>query len=208
MAYPVTISVTPPSGPRNRLTTAFRAILAIPHVILVGGVGMGVAYNTDGTTSAGAESGLLGAVALFLAFVTWCTVVFAGREIIGVRQFIGFYVRWRLRAISYLMLLEDQYPPFADTAYPATVAVEEPAGPRDRITVLFRVFLAIPHFVVLAFVLCGWLITTAVAWFAILLTGRYPGWLYQFGVGALTWRTRVDAYVLLLVDDYPPFSLE
>lgn len=46
------------------------------------------------------------------------------------------------------------------------------------------------------------------AWFAILFTGRYPKGLYDFGVGAMRWRLRVEAYVLLLVDEYPPFSLE
>ncbi len=46
-----------------------------------------------------------------------------------------------------------------------------------------------------------------VAWFAILFTGAYPQSLYAFGVGALTWRLRVEAYLLLMVDDYPPFSL-
>lgn len=46
-----------------------------------------------------------------------------------------------------------------------------------------------------------------VAWFAILFTGRYPAGLYEFGVGVLRWNTRVEAYLLLLRDEYPPFSL-
>ena len=71
----------------------------------------------------------------------------------------------------------------------------------------FRLFLAIPHFIVLFFVMLAWAITTIVAWFAILFTGTYPLGLYEFGVGALRWLLRVQAYLLLLVDDYPPFSL-
>ena len=47
-----------------------------------------------------------------------------------------------------------------------------------------------------------------IAWVVILVTGHYPKALYDFGVGVLRWRLRVDAYLLLLVDDYPPFSLE
>ena len=74
-------------------------------------------------------------------------------------------------------------------------------------TVLLRILLAIPHFIVLAFVLFGWCVTTIVAWFAILLTGAYPEALYTFGVGALRWALRVEAYMLLMVDEYPPFSL-
>jgi len=46
-----------------------------------------------------------------------------------------------------------------------------------------------------------------IAWFAILFTGRYPTTLYDFGVGALRWNIRVEAYLLLLDDEYPPFSL-
>ena len=47
-----------------------------------------------------------------------------------------------------------------------------------------------------------------VAWLAILFTGHYPEGLYQFGVGVLRWFIRVEAYLLLLVDEYPPFSFE
>ena len=60
MAYPVSVSVVPPAAARNRLTTAFRAVLAIPHIILVGGVGATVALSSDEQRSSGAEGGLLG----------------------------------------------------------------------------------------------------------------------------------------------------
>jgi hypothetical protein len=60
---------------------------------------------------------------------------------------------------------------------------------------------------VLVFVLVAWGVTTIVAWFAILFTGRYPQGLYAFGVGVLRWRIRVESYALLMVDEYPPFSL-
>jgi hypothetical protein len=67
--------------------------------------------------------------------------------------------------------------------------------------------LAIPHLFVLAFILVAWGLTTIVAWFIILITGTYPQGLYEFGVGVLRWRLRVEAYLLLMVDEYPPFSL-
>jgi len=207
MSYPVTIAIQPAVAPRNRLTTAFRLILAIPHAILVGGAGMGLAYGGDNRTTASSETGLLGAVALFLAIVSWFTIVIAGTHIIGIRQVTMFYMRWRVRALSYLMLLEDAYPPFGDAPYPASIEVVDPAAPRNRLTVAFRLILAIPHFIVLPFVLLAWGITTIIAWFAILFTGAYPHGLYAFGVGALQWRLRVEAYLLLMVDDYPPFSL-
>ena len=53
----------------------------------------------------------------------------------------------------------------------------------------------------------AWAFATIFAWFAILFTGRYPRRLYVFAVGAMRWTTRVEPYVLLLRDDYPPFTL-
>ena len=207
MSYPVSVGIEPSLTNRNRLTTAFRFILAIPHLILAGGVGLGLASRGDGGKTLGGEGGLLGAAAVFLAVVSWFTIVFAGTHILGIRQFTSFYLRWRVRALAYFMLLEDAYPPFGDGPYPASIEIVDPEGPRDRVAVGFRILLALPHFIVLFFVLVAWGLTTFVAWFAILLTGSYPQGLYEFGVGALRWRLRVEAYILLMVDEYPPFSL-
>jgi len=207
MPYPVSVSVEPLPSNRNRLTTAFRLILAIPHIILVGGVGLGIASREGRATTLGGEGGLLGAVAVFLAIVSWFTIVIGGTHLTGIRQFTLFYMRWRVRALAYLMLLEDAYPPFGDEPYPASIEIADPAGPRDRLSVGLRIFLAIPHVIVLFFVLVAWCLTTIAAWFIILFTGAYPQGLYEFGAGSLRWLLRVQAYMLLLVDDYPPFSL-
>ena len=206
MPYPVSVEVQPSLANRNRLTTAFRVILAIPHIILVGGIGFSFASRTR-RESFGGETGLLGAVAFVLAVISWFTIVFTGQHIIGIRQFTVFYMRWRVRALSYLMLLEDPYPPFGDAPYPSTLTVEDPVGPRDRVSVGFRLFLVIPHIILLVFLLFGWGVTSFVAWLSILVTGAYPQGLYDFGVGVMRWRLRVEAYMLLLVDEYPPFSL-
>jgi uncharacterized protein DUF4389 len=209
MAYPVSVSVEPAVTNRNRLTTAFRIILAIPHLILVGGIGFSVFESNDGGsgTGFGSDAGLLGAVAVFLAIVSWFTLVIAGNHIVGIRQFTQFYLRWRVRALAYLMLLLDPYPPFGDAPYPAAITMADPPLPRDRLTIGLRIFLGIPHFIVLAFLIAVWWITTIIAWFAIVLTGDYPAGLYGFGVGVLRWFLRVEAYMLLLVDEYPPFQL-
>ena len=207
MPYPVSVSLEPSLTNRNRLTTALRLILAIPHLILVGGIGLGVAASGDNRTTIGGEGGLLGAVIVVLAIVSWFTIVFAGRHIIGIRQFTSFYLRWRVRALAYLMLLEDAYPPFGDAPYPASIEIADPVGLRNRLTVGLRILLAIPHIILLFFVLLAWGLTTIAAWFIILFTGNYSQGLYEFGVGALRWRLRVETYVLLMVDEYPPFSL-
>lgn len=204
MSYPLSVSVVPPSGPRNRLTTAFRAILAIPHIILVGGAGATVAFSDDQQRSSSAEGGLLGVVAFVVAVVSWFTIVFGGVHPEALRRFTAFYLRWRARAIAYLLLLEDAYPPFGDGPYPVTLDIVPP-GARRRLSVAFRALLAIPLFVILVAVMIAWCVVTVIAWFAILFTGRHPQGAYDFGVRALRWRLQLDGYLLLLVDEYPPW---
>lgn len=212
MSYPVSVIVEPPLTDRNRLTVALRILLVIPHLILVGGIGFGAARSGSADSSMYyGETGLLGAIAALLAIVSWFTIVLVGRHFPGIRQYTAFYVRWRVRALAYLMLLVDQYPPFGDSAYPASMTfadpVADPAVRRNRLTVALRLLLGIPHFFMLALLVVAWWFTAIVAWLLIVATGSYPKGLYDFGVGVLQWYTRVEMYMLLMIDDYPPFAL-
>jgi len=196
--YPVRITIPPQTEPRNRLTTALRPILAVPHAILAGPVYW--SWRTGGV-------GLLGAAAYAMAIVSWFTLLVRGEQFRGIRDFCLYYLRLRTRALAYMALFVDPYPPFGDEPYPATIEVREPTQPRDNATIALRLILALPHLVVLCVLLLGWLLTTVIAWLAILFTGSYPPSLYAFGIGVMRWGLRVEAYLLLLVDDYPPFTL-
>src|SRR6476619_5017338 len=74
---------------------------------------------------------------------------------------------------------------------------------------LFKWLLAIPHFIVLVFLWIGLVVSTVVAGFAILFTGRYPRGIFNYNVGVLrwTWRVAFYSYSALGTDKYPPFSL-
>ncbi len=210
MAYPVSLTVAPQIANRNRLTTAFRLILALPHLIIVGGAAGTVwSASSHSILSIGGSTGLLGALVSLLAIVSWFTILLSGQHVQGIREITLLVLRWRARTTAYVMLLVDEYPPFGDGAYPVTLTVVDPPPEgRNRLTVGLRLLLAIPHFIALFFVGCLWWILTIIAWFAILITGRYPEGVVGLSIGALRWAMRVETYVLLLVDEYPPFSFE
>jgi hypothetical protein len=209
--YPVRVTLRPATEGRDRLTTAFRFFLAIPHLVLVGGpvaIVCSIAWSSDdGTSLWYGSGGLISVVAGFVTLLAWFAILFTGRHPEALRNIAAWYLRWRVRAIAYMTLLRDEYPPFGDGAYAAELGLQPAEGNRNRLTVLFRLLLALPHMFVLWLLSMAWAFTTAIAWISILLTGRYPLTLYGFAIGVLAWSTRVEAYMLLLSDDYPPFTL-
>jgi hypothetical protein len=210
--YPVDVRVDPTIEDRDRLTTAFRLVLALPHLLLVGGpiaLALSWTWSAEGDPSFDlGAAGVLGAVAAIVALIAWFSIIATGRFPQGLWDLAAYYLRWRVRAVAYTALLSDEYPPFGDGPYPASLQLSPPNAPRDRLTVAFRIILALPHILAVWALGVAWALTTVIAWFAILFTGRYPEGLYRFAVGVFRWNVRVEAYLLLLRDEYPPFSLE
>ena len=90
-------------------------------------------------------------------------------------------------------------------AYPINLKVDYPEK-LSRLTTFFRIFMMIPHMVVLYFLGIAAGIIGVISWFAILFTGEFPRSLFDFELYVFRWSTRVNGYGTLLTDKYPPFS--
>jgi uncharacterized protein DUF4389 len=158
----------------------------------------------------------LQSVAQILAIISWFAILFTGRLPAGIADFQGMYVRYWLRTMTYFGFLREEYPPFAfatTTADPGNdhrvrVDVEPDYGDRNRVTTGFRLILVIPHVVVLAALGIALVVVGVIAFFAVVFTGQWPAGLRDFVLGVARWWLRVEAYLLLLSDEYPPFTLD
>jgi len=202
--YPVEYSVDYPERSLDRLTTAFRLIVAIPILIVLAVVSGGAwsASNNGGGGRTAAAGGLLFLGPLLL--------------ILFRQKYPRWWFNWNLellrisnRVAVYLALMDDRYP---STDEQQAVHLEIPypdARLLNRWLPLVKWLLAIPHYIVLVFLDIGVLVAVVVAWFAILFTGRYPRGLFDFVEGVYRWHNRVIGYALILVTDrYPPFRLQ
>jgi Domain of unknown function (DUF4389) len=202
--YPVQFSVDYPARPLNRVTTGFRIFLAIPIMIVLGAVSGGTwTWSYGRTTAVAAGAGGV----LFLAPLLM--IVFA-------EKYPRWWFDWNLelqrftnRVLVYILLMDDRYPA-TDQQQAVHLDYVYPDVARDlsRWLPVVKWFLAIPHFIVLAFLWIAVIVVTFIAWVAILFTGRYPRAIFDFVEGVVRWGQRVVAYAFLLVTDkYPPFTL-
>jgi hypothetical protein len=208
--YPVQFSVDYPDRPLNRLTTFFRIFMVIPIAIVLGAVAGGTWQWTSGTS--GGRTVVVAAAAGaggLLFFAPLLMIVFR-------KKYPRWWFDWNLelqrfstRVSTYLALMDDRYPSTTDhQSVHLDYTYPDAERELNRWLPLVKWFLAIPHYIVLAFLNIAMVVVVIIAWFAILFTGHYPRGMFDFVEGVIRWNNRVLAYALVLVtDQYPPFRL-
>jgi hypothetical protein len=182
--YPVTLAVDYPER-QSRWKTLLRLFLAIPVLIF-----------------AAIVNGAQNAVILGI----WIAIVFRGYIPRWLFNFQVALMRFQVRVWSYFLLLTDTYPPF-EGDFPIRFEAQYPERLARWKVLIWKAFTSIPHFIVLAFLWIGALFALVIGWFAIVIAGRFPQGLHGYLAGVIRWGMRVQAYLLSLTDEYPPFSL-
>jgi hypothetical protein len=201
--YPASLSIDY-SEKSNRLTTFFRIFMIIPIFIILSFLSGQTGYASEPTEN------LIIFGTGFIFIPTLLMILFR-------KKYPKWWFDWNFsltmfstRVFSYLMLLTDQYPS-TDEEQAVHIKIRYPDASKElkRGMPLIKWFLAIPHLFILCFLYIGVIIVTMIAWFSILITGKYPQSLFEYVVGVMRWSLRVSVYTFLLTTDkYPLFSLK
>jgi Domain of unknown function (DUF4389) len=191
-SYPVRVAFDPPERIPRWLPLVVW-LLVIPHLLVLWAVGI---------------------VAEVCVVIGWFAILFTGELPEGLARFVALMIRYQTRVMTYGMFLQEEYPPFEYPGegtdpgdYPRVRVEMDPAlTDRNRVTVLLRYFLVLPHLFVLIFVGIAAGVAAFIAWFAVIITGQWPAGLRDFVLGYVRWSTRLSGYAYLLTDAYPPFS--
>lgn len=184
--YPISLSIDYPDKKMNRITTFFRLLIAIPILIILGFIGGGLVFIPT---------------VLMLLFL---------------QKYPRWWFDWNLaltkfgtRVWAYLALLRDEYPSTDDERlYHMEIPYPKAEEELHRWLPLVKWLLGVPHYIMLALLAVAAAVAVIIAWFAILLTGRYPRALFDYVEGVFRWGLRVAAYTFVLATDrYPPFKL-
>ncbi|HZP27427.1 MAG TPA: DUF4389 domain-containing protein [Acidimicrobiia bacterium] len=168
-------------------------ILAIPHLI--------IAY-------------ILILIERVLGIICFFTILFTKQVPEPIFNFRVMAYRYLWRAVTYAGFMRNEYPPFSfetvaqDDGIDAASLSMDPQAEYNRWAPLYKWLIAFPHYLVLFVLEIGSFIAWVVAFFAVIVTGEYPQALRDFNIGVFRWYIRVDAYVYLMDDAYPPFSLQ
>jgi hypothetical protein len=156
---------------------------------------------------------LLAIVERALALLSFFLVLFTTRIPDGIFNFRVMTYRYQWRVTTFALFMRDEYPPFSFATTPGDDGIDtarlsiQPPGEMNRWLPLVKWILAIPHYIVLTVLGVGVFFVWIFTFFAVIITGRYPQTLRDYVVGVARWGYRVNAYVLFMTDQYPPFRL-
>ena len=186
-SYPLHFDIAYPEH-LSRWMIFVKWLLAIPHYIII--------YALD-------------IIFRILTLIAFFAILFTRQYPESLFKFNVGIRRWEANVGAYVSLMRDEYPPFSfdPGQYAVAFDVQYPQE-LSRWAPLYKWLLAIPHYIVLIFLGIAAAVVIFVAFFIILFTAKYPESLFRFVVGVNRWVQRVNAYVLLMRDEYPPFSME
>jgi Domain of unknown function (DUF4389) len=216
--YPIDVQLPDPQ-PQVRWRILLRLILAVPALALaavLGGIGGVSASRTRGRSSrTGAGSSVTGLLA-GVALLGWCASLITGRMPRGVRDAGIYGLGYRAHTLAYCLLVTGHYPNSDPTAmlaglehpplHPVRLVGDPDDLRRSRLTVLFRLPLAIPHLVWV--VLWGILATLAAIaqWFVTLFSGRPAKSLHGFLSRYVRYVFHVYAFLTIAANPFPGFT--
>ena len=222
--YPIDVEIDPPV-PQGRWGGFFRIVLALPALLLATALGGGFASGSSGqgswtASSSGSEDAYwwnvssVGGVAAAAALLAWFAILVRGGAPRGLRDLVAFTLGYAAQAGAYLFLLTPRYPTSdPELAEPYSVLPDHPVRmvvtddlERPRLTVLFRLFLAIPHIVWILLWSVAVFFVVLVAWLAALITGRVPDPLHRFLSAYIRYGTHLGAFIYLIGRRFPGFT--
>ena len=183
-AHPVRLELAD-DGRRSRLTVFFRLLLSIPHFVWL----------------------VLWSVAAFLAaFANGLVALFRGRSASSLHRFLAAYVRYYAHVTAFVTLVANPFPGFTgEPGYPVDIVVDPPERQSRWIT-FFRIFLAIPAFVISGALSAVLFVVALLGWFAALVTGRMPTGLRNLGAYCVRYASQTNAYWFVVTEAYPHAS--
>ena len=220
--YPIDLEIDAPAR-QSRWTGLFRLLLALPALVLAAALGGGLVMGGgswgsaagDPDASATWSSGLsFTGVAAAAAVLAWFAILARGRAPRGLRDLVAYALGYSAQAAGYLFLLTGRYPSsdpaiaeeFAELPeHPVRLVVDDDLD-RPRLTVFFRLLLAIPHIVWIILWSIAAFFAVVVAWFAALITGRVPTALHRFLAAYVRYSVHVLAFVYLVGRRFPGFT--
>ena len=149
-----------------------------------------------------------------LNFVSFWAILITGKYPESMFNYQLNLQRWALRVNVRLQNLSDGYPAFGLSSTDSNIIIEiERPEKSNRGTVLLRamfgfLYVLIPHAFCLIFLLIGASFVRLIAFWAVLITGKYPKGMHDYMVGLLRWQYRISIYMGYMTDVYPPFSLK